>query len=383
VTERLEAANEELHKAARAKDEFLGTLGHELRNPLAAISNAAYLLAHASDATREAALGIIERQTRNMVRIVDDLLDVSRITHGKINLRLGPVNLESVVRNAVSATEHERTPGDQKIEISLPTQPAWVRADAARLEQIVSNLLGNASKFAPVGGHIWLDVEREAGNDGGWAAIRVRDGGPGIDPHVLPRIFELFVQGERTDDRARTGVGIGLALARRLVEMHGGTIEARNLPGQGSEFLVRLPLCSPPANERRRTGRGDEPAAAVRRVLIVDDNRDAARALQILLSREAHEVRVANNGKAALSAAREFKPHVVLLDVGLPDIDGLAVARKLREDDATRDAVLVALTGYAGSEDKARAHEAGFDDHLTKPTNPEKLFRLIAGAGAD
>ena len=376
-------AEERLRDADRTKDEFLGTLGHELRNPLAAISNAAYLLANASDAARESALGIIERQTRNMVRIVDDLLDVARITHGKIKLRLAPVSLEAVVRDAVSATEHERAPGDQKLEISLPAQPAWVRADAARIEQIVTNLLSNASKFAPAGGHIWLDVERDEGNAAGRAVIRVRDDGPGIDLLVLPRIFELFVQGERTDDRARMGVGIGLALARRLVEMHGGTIEARNLPEHGSEFLVRLPLCAPPAKERRETTRVDETAAAARRVLIVDDNRDAARALQILLTRQAHEVRVANDGKSALSTAREFKPHVVLLDIGLPDMDGLAVARKLREDEATCEAMLVALTGYARKEDMARTLEAGFDDHLTKPTNPEKLFKLIASAGAD
>jgi two-component system CheB/CheR fusion protein len=270
ITDLKEAEND-LREADRAKDEFLGTVGHELRNPLAAISNAAHLLANSDGRGRQIGLGVIERQTRNMMRIVEDLLSVARITHGKITLRMRSVEVESVVRDAISATEHDRVPSRQTLEVSLPPEPTWVRVDTARFEQILVNLLGNASKFTPVGGHMWLDVKREGTGDSAKVVIRVRDDGPGIDPQVLPRIFDLFVQGGRPDDRARTGVGIGLSLARQLVEMHHGTIEAHNLPGAGSEFVVTMPA-APKSAERTEDPEPTPPAppTVTRRVLIVD-----------------------------------------------------------------------------------------------------------------
>jgi CheY-like chemotaxis protein len=379
----LKEAEDGLRKADRAKDEFLATLGHELRNPLAAISNASYLVASEVRDRNSASLGIIERQTRNMVRIVDDLLDVSRITHGKINLRLGPVNLEAIARDAIAATEHERRRLDQTIDVVIPEEAIWVLADAGRVEQIFTNLLGNASKFAPSGGRIGFSLRREevGGERDAEAVVHIIDNGPGIDPAVLPRVFELFVQGERVDDRARTGVGIGLALARHLVSLHGGTIEARNLAAGGSELVVRLPtIAAPDFFTEEEEGAGSRPVQA-RRVVVVDDNADAAQAVGDMVSLLGHEVQIAGNGKGAIDIARWFQPDVMFLDLGLPDLDGYSVARQLRQDEQTRHITLVALTGYGRQEDVEHAHEAGFDVHLTKPAEPDALSRAIGMAG--
>ncbi len=379
----LKEAEDALRDADRAKNEFLGTLGHELRNPLAAMRSAVYLLAPLArqQDTTGTALTVIERQMGNMVRIVDDLLDVSRITQGKIQLRPEPVDLSAAARHAASATEHDRASTGQSLEMSVPAAPVWVRADAARLDQILGNLLNNASKFTPDGGRIWLHVEREAaagdGQPGGTAVLRVRDNGLGIEPEMLPRIFELFVQGSHTTRRMRTGVGIGLTLVKRLVELHGGTIEARSAGrSKGSEFVVRLPLVATPDAER--TLAPDlATAPAVQRMLLVDDNRDAIDAMQEWLGRAASEVRVAYDGTEALALAESFKPQVVLLDIGLPDMSGYDVARKLRAMPATRKALLIAITGFGRPEDIELGRDAGFDEHLTKPADPDRLMRLI------
>lgn len=373
----LKEAEEQLRNADRAKDEFLATLGHELRNPLAAISNAAFMLATSDEDSRPLVTEIIERQTRNMIRIVDDLLDVSRITHGKVSLRLDSVDLKRTAKDSIAATAHERQRLRQVVDVSLPEEPVWVLADAARLEQILVNLLGNASKYAPNGGHVGLSVTSERNDEAySWAMIRVSDDGPGIDPAVLPRVFELFVQGERVNDRARSGVGIGLALARHLVSLHGGTIEARNLPDRGAEFMVRLPMVPRPQADAPR-GKDARSPAQPRRVLVVDDNVDAAQSLGRVLELLGHHVRIAGNGREAIEGALEFDPEVILLDIGLPDLDGYTVARKLRENERTRHIALIALTGYGREEDEVRAREAGFDLHLKKPAGPQTLSRAI------
>ncbi len=372
----LKEAEEGLRNADRAKDEFLATLGHELRNPLAAISHAAFVLATRNAGGRPREIEVIERQTRNMIRIVDDLLDVSRITHGKVSLRPDPVDLNATAHDAIAATEHDRQRLGQTIDASLPADPPWVLADRARIEQILTNLLGNASKFAPIGGRIALSITSERIDETrGWATIRVSDNGPGIEASVLPRAFELFVQGNRVDDRARSGVGIGLALARHLVSLHGGTIEAHNLQ-VGTELVVRLPLIAPPISSPRSGGPGNQPAPS-RRVLVVDDNADAAHAVGTVLELYGHRVRVAGNGREAIQAALDFKPQAILLDIGLPDLDGYTVARQLREDERTRHIALIALSGYGREEDEARAREAGFDLHLKKPAEPDALSRAI------
>jgi CheY-like chemotaxis protein len=265
--------------------------------------------------------------------------------------------------------------------MALPASPVWVRGDAARLDQILGNLLNNASKFTPDGGRIWLQVEREApSGDGpplGTAVLRVRDNGLGIEPEMLPRIFELFVQGSHTAQRMRSGVGIGLTLVKRLVELHGGSIEARSEGrSKGSEFTVRLPLAAAPAGERALSP-GPSAIPIVQRVLLVDDNRDAIEAMHEWLDRAASEVRVAYDGTEALALAESFKPQVVLLDIGLPDMSGYDVARKLRAMPATSKALLIAITGFGRPEDIELSRDAGFDEHLTKPADPGRLMRLI------
>ncbi len=384
----LKEAETALREADRAKDEFLGTLGHELRNPLAAMRNAVYLLApHARTGdTTGHALAVIERQMANMVRIVDDLLDVSRITQGKIQLRPEPVDLAAAVRHAGSATEHDRARVGQSIELGLPEGSVWVRADTARLDQILANLLGNAAKFTPDGGHIRVRVERESAPDGDGprpasAVLRVRDDGVGIEPEMLPRIFDLFVQGSHDPHRMRSGVGIGLTLVRRLVELHGGTIEAFSEGrSKGSEFVVRLPLAAPPEASSAAPRESGGPRAD--RVLLVDDNRDSIEAMQAWLREAADDVRVAYDGTEALALAKAFQPQVVLIDIGLPDMSGYDVARKLRAMPGMHGAVLVAITGFGRPEDIELSREAGFDEHITKPADPERLTRLIGRAAA-
>ena len=315
-----------------------------------------------------------------MVRMVDDLLDVSRITYGKIHLRIETVDLVAVLERAITASAAERDEKQQTLESSLGAGPIYVNGDPMRLEQVFVNLLGNASKFTRHGGRIWLAAEKEASASGAAAsaAVRVRDNGVGIDQAMLPQIFELFVQADRLSERARTGIGIGLTLAKRLLDLHGGTIEAHSAGNAlGSEFIIRLPL----AESGARLSAPKEPkkvAIARRRVLIVDDDRDSGESLRLLFSVAGHDTRLVGEGAQTVSAAAAFKPDVILLDIALPDMDGYRVARDLRADFRTRDALIVAVTGYGRDADRAKSRDAGIDVHMTKPIDPDTLLEHVA-----
>jgi signal transduction histidine kinase/response regulator RpfG family c-di-GMP phosphodiesterase len=365
----------EIQEANRGKDEFLAMLAHELRNPLAPVLNAVHVLRlGARGADAESAQEMIERQTRHMARLVDDLLDVSRITRGKIQLRPEPVELSVVIGRAVDSTRPLLDERRHTVEVRVGPAPVLVLADATRVEQVLSNLLNNAAKYTEPGGRITLTAVAE----GKEAVVRVRDTGIGIDRAMLPHVFDLFMQAHSTLDRAQGGLGIGLTLVRRLVELHGGTIEAHSAGlGQGSEFVVRLPLLEQAAPQERAAG----PAAGkprAQRVLVVDDNRDAAESLALLLRLDGHDVRVAHDGPAALEAAAAFGPEVVLLDIGLPRMSGHEVAARLLQQPHPGRCLLVAMTGYGQDEDRRRSHEAGFHHHLVKPVDPQTLRDLLA-----
>ncbi|HZT80802.1 MAG TPA: ATP-binding protein, partial [Gemmataceae bacterium] len=383
---REEAAREkkiaqDLAEADRRKDEFLAMLAHELRNPLAPLRNALELLRlNQNDA---AAVGqardMAERQVRQLARLVDDLLDVSRITHGKINLQKEPVEFRRVVERAVESTRPLIAERRHRLEVSAPPEPLWLDADPTRLEQVLANLLNNAAKYTPEGGRIWLEAGRESGE----VVARVRDTGIGIAPEMRGRIFELFAQADRSvASPSQWGLGIGLALVKRLVEMHGGAVECHSAgPNQGSEFVVRLPLlregpCPKPA---------PRPAACAApgpglHVLVVDDNADAAESLAMLLRLKGHDVRLAHDGPSALRAAHDRPPDVAVLDIGLPGMSGYDLAKALRQEAGLDRALLVALTGYGHDEDRRRSAAAGFDHHLVKPVEPEALQALLAEA---
>jgi signal transduction histidine kinase/ActR/RegA family two-component response regulator len=380
--ERLRSAAEALEAADRRKDEFLATLGHELRNPLAAIFSSAQLLPFRSgDPDAVARLGeVLTRQARHLARLVDDLLDVSRITQGKLELRREDLDLRAAVRNAVEVCRPEAERRSQEIAVALPDAPATVHGDPARLEQIVQNLLHNASKFSPAGARLRVALEADAVH----ATVRVEDPGEGIPPDLLPRVFDLFVQGA-SPGGAREGLGIGLTLVRQLAALHGGRVEARSDgPGRGSTFVVTLPLARP------REAAGPAPAAAPDarrlRVLVFEDNRDLADTTRAVLELWGHEVEVAPTGREGVERARATRPDVLLVDIGLPDMTGYDVARAVRAavDGAPRPR-LVALTGFGLAADRARASAEGFEAHLVKPVEPEALRRtlaeLAAGAG--
>ncbi len=378
VTERREF-EEALKEADRRKDEFLAMLAHELRNPLAPLRSALQILrapgAEADVVAR--ARETMERQVEHLVRLVDDLLDVSRIMRGKIELRREPVELAAAVARAVETSQPAVDAEGHELTVSLPAEPLWVDGDLVRLAQVVGNLLHNAAKYTERGGKIWLTGAREDGR----AVLRVRDTGIGIAPEMLPRIFEMFVQADRRTKNAQGGMGIGLTLVRSLVEMHGGTVEARSEGlGKGSEFVVALPLLTdvfegaPTGRvEPSRTGR-----AAPRRVLVVDDNAPAAETLALVLRLEGHEVTTAHDGASALELAVADPPEVALVDLGMPKMDGCELARRFRASPALKDVVLIALTGWGQEEDRRRTREAGFDLHLVKPVEVDVLNRLFA-----
>ncbi|MDZ4685665.1 MAG: ATP-binding protein [Planctomycetaceae bacterium] len=375
--EKLNTLLEALTEADRRKNEFLAMLSHELRNPLAAISNATQLLRlqKNEDPLQEQAQAIIERQLGQLTHLVDELLEIARITTGRIHLNEQHVTLAGIVENAVETVSVLIGRHRHAFEVSLPPEPILLYADAARLEQVVVNLLTNAAKYTDAGGQIWLSVEQEVDE----AVIRVRDTGVGIAPDMLPRIFELFTQAERSLDRAQGGLGIGLCLVQRLVQMHRGRVEAYSALGQGSEFVVRLPLVQTPAMPPRSAiTEAIKPTGPFWRVLVVDDNRDAAQTAALLLMAWGHEVRTAYDGPAALEAARDFQPSVVLLDIGLPGLDGLAVARGLRQQSAFSHTVLIAMTGYGQETDRPRSLAAGFDHHLVKPVDFEKVRQILS-----
>ncbi len=371
-------AEKRLRDADRRKDEFLAMLAHELRNPLAPIVSAVELmeLIGLPDGELQWCKQVIERQVQQLVRLVDDLLDVSRITRGKIKLRREPVELAAVIARAVETSRPLIADRKQELVIESPAGPLLLLGDLTRLAQIVSNLLNNAAKYSDEQGRIGLS----AAADGADAVIRVRDTGCGIAPEVLPHVFDLFTQAERTLDRSQGGLGIGLTLVKALAELHGGSASAASAGlGHGSEFTVRLPLAAAASAAARGPGERDRRAAPIpRRVLVVDDNVDAALSLSRLLQAAGHEVEAVHDGQAALVNAPRWRPDVILLDIGLPGIDGYEVARRLRAQPETKETTLVALTGYGQDEDRRRSQEAGFDHHLVKPVERGSLQWLFA-----
>jgi len=376
VTER-KHAEEALQEVNQRKDEFLAMLAHELRNPLAPIRNAGQILRlYAKGHPRlEWVRAVIERQSRHLTRLVDDLLDVSRIVRGQITLEKSAVELKDVVGHALETSRHLLRERRHEVTVNLPSESVLVEADLTRMSQVLANLLINAAKYTPDGGRIWLEAERPDRE----VCVRVRDTGMGIAPSLLPRVFDLFTQGARTLDRAQGGLGIGLTLVKRIVEMHGGTVEARSAgPGAGSEFIVRLPLLARTSaavhDEHAETAEADQGTRA--RVLVVDDNVDAADSIAMLLSLQGHEVRSVHAPQEALDVAQAFHPHLVLLDIGLPGMDGYEVARRLRSQHI-QSMRIVAITGYGQPSDRDRAREAGFDQHLVKPIDPEVLHSLV------
>jgi PAS domain S-box-containing protein len=383
VTERIRL-EEELHRrlaeqaeADHRKDEFLAMLGHELRNPLSPIVTALQVMRLRPDDAEATARArdVIERQTQRMTRLVDELLDVSRIMQGKVELREEPVALASVVQGAVEQARRLIDERGHHLVLDLPGEPIALRADAARLEQVLANLLLNAAKYTDVGGRVTLTAERERDE----VRISVRDNGVGLPPESCDRIFDLFVQGPDPLKRAGGGLGVGLTLVRRLVHLHGGTVEARSEgPGKGSEFVVRLPLRK--ATSVSRPGAGAPaaaPAAIARRILVVDDNEDAAEGLAEFLRVLGHHVRMAFDGATALEEAERHRPEVAFLDIAMPKMDGYEIARRLRSGKVLESTVLVALTGFGQESDRQLAQEAGFDHHLVKPIDVEKVRKLL------
>jgi signal transduction histidine kinase len=377
-TEKLGRSEEALRDADRRKDEFLAVLGHELRNPLAPIRTAVHLMQMpgASEAMMHWGREIIDRQIDHLTRLVDDLLDVSRIVQGKISLHENSVEIGVVIDHAVEASRPLISARQHQLLLSVPSHPMWVRGDFVRLAQIVANLLNNAAKYTEVGGTISLTVEATES----WVKIDVEDNGIGITEKTLPHIFDLFTQADHTLARTQGGLGIGLTLVKRLVEMHGGRVEARSAgAGLGSEFIVHLPRRLAPASQSRGDGAsaGLGLSKTAVRVLVVDDNQDAAESLALLMRCEGHTVLVAFDGGTALAQVAQFRPHAVLLDIGMPGMDGFEVVREMRAREATRTAVIVAVTGYGQPDDRARARAAGFTDHVTKPVDPVKLLSVL------
>ncbi|WAK00827.1 hybrid sensor histidine kinase/response regulator [Methylobacter sp. YRD-M1] len=363
---------EALRNEDRRKDEFLAMLAHELRNPLAPIRNAAQILKHPGlDETRLAwCRNVIDRQVEQLARLVDDLLDVSRISRGKIELKKEPIAVSAIVQRAMETIQPLIEARRHELTVQLPSEPIIVEGDLVRLSQVVANLLSNSAKYTDEGGAIWLTVE-QAGND---VFIRVRDNGRGIDPSSLPNLFQLFYQVDRTLDRSEGGLGIGLSLVKSLVAMHGGQVWATSTGrGQGSVFIIRLP-CLPQASVVPISSpTALRPAESPLRILIVDDNRDAAQSLSVLLTSEGHTVSLAYSGPAGLVAALTERPQVILLDIGLPGMDGYAVARALREHPELKTTQLIALSGYGRQVDREQARAAGFNGYLTKPVDFDEL----------
>jgi PAS domain S-box-containing protein len=376
VSERKQA--EEAREAERRKDEFLAVLSHELRNPLGAIRNSLFVLKRApfgSEQSRRAET-VIDRQITHLTRLVDDLLDVTRITRGKVQLKCERVELAALVKRTIE--DHRATFVANGIELvgRLPVEPLWGMADATRIEQIVGNLLGNAAKFTPRGGRVELVLEKQ----GSSALLRVRDNGVGIDPHMVDRLFHPFTQAAQTLDRSRGGLGLGLALVKGLVELHGGSVAVVSEgPGRGAEFTVRLPIGAEASEAPCEPAR---PSIQRRRVLVIEDNIDAADTLKVALELAGHDVHVAYDGPSGLAQARDSRPEVVLCDIGLPGMSGYEVARAFSADEKLRDAVLIALTGYGLPEDKERALSSGFARHLTKPLTLESLEQVLESARA-
>jgi signal transduction histidine kinase len=376
---RSQQASEALQDANRRKDEFLAMLSHELRNPLAPIRNAVEVIRRLAppDPKLTMARDVVDRQVSLLARLVEELLDVSRISQGKIALKKEPVDLGRIIAHSVETARPLIDARGQTLSVAVPAAPVWLSADFARLSQVVANLLNNASKYTGEGGRIELAASAGQGE----ATITVRDNGAGIEPQLLPKVFDLFVQGERALDRGQGGLGIGLTLVKRLVELHQGRVDvASEGPGRGATFTVALPCISAVEPQRSAAPVVSSRASSEvygRRVLVVDDNIDAAESTAAFLRLEGHEVKAVHDGLQALASLKVFDPHVVVLDIGLPGLDGYAVARQLRERGDTSHVLLIALTGYGQKEDRQRAAESGFDYHFVKPADPREIQAAI------
>lgn len=373
-------AEEVLHETARSKDVFLAVLAHELRNPLATISNTLTVMKMSEPVNPSLARlrQMAERQMEHLVRLVDDMLEVSRMTQGKIRLVKKTIELGEVVNDALETCRPLFNAAGHRLTLELSPEPLYLHADPVRITQVVANLLNNAAKYTPKDGEIWLVTERR----GGCALVRVRDNGIGIAAEMLPRVFELFVQAEAQPGQTQGGMGIGLTLVKALVEMHGGRIEARSAGlGQGSEFIVTLPLAAEPPKGKETEMHDDVTTeGASRRVLVVDDNEDSAESVGVVVEMLGHDVQVAHDGPSALAQAASYRPEVVLLDIGLPGMDGYEVARRMKA--VAPDAVLAAMTGWGGEDDLRRCREAGFHHHLLKPVDIDTLSAILAGTAA-
>ncbi|MDP3911361.1 MAG: hybrid sensor histidine kinase/response regulator [Gemmatimonadales bacterium] len=375
-----------LADADRRKDEFLATLSHELRNPLAPIRNALHVLrlAGTDPETRARVMDTMERQVGTVIRLVDDLLELSRVTQGRIELRKERVRLDGILRNALESSGPLIEAAGHELIVEVPPETVLLEADPVRLSQVIANLLNNAAKYTDKGGRVWLTVQPGASD----VVISVRDTGYGIPATMLTEVFEMFVQAHPSADRTRQGLGIGLTLVKRLVELHGGTVEARSAgPGQGSEFVVRLARLadqrSPSGDAARRfTGERRRSPASSFRILVVDDHHDAGDSLAVLLRLLGHDVRQAYDGPAALAALDADRADVILLDIGMPEMDGYEVARRIRQRPDSRETLLVALTGFGRDADRRRSRDAGFDHHLTKPADLAALNGLLADHAA-
>ena len=369
--EALRQAEDRLLAADRRKDEFLAMLAHELRGPLAPIRNAGELLARQPERRTQSVAEILKRQTSHLTRLVDDLLDVSRITHRRVELQLHLTNLADIISVAIESVEPMMRQKRHTVQVNTGDEVLCVNGDSARLVQCVANVLTNSAKYTDPGGTIDVKLEKE----GTQAAIIVSDNGVGISPELLPHVFDLFVQADRSLDRAQGGLGIGLSVVKQLVEMHGGTVDAESAgAGLGTRLEIRLPLHPSAA---RKVSAPEPPRASPRRVLIVDDNVDAADSLAMLLKMDGHDAEPVYHPSLALERVNEFHPEVILLDIGLPVMDGYEVARRLRK--GGNKARLVALTGYGQSRDVELAREAGFDSHLVKPVEMPALVRALDG----
>jgi PAS domain S-box-containing protein len=377
ITQR-KRAEDALREADRRKTEFLAMLSHELRNPLAPIRNSIYLLERAAPGSEQAARAkeVVRRQAEHLTRLVDDLLDVTRVSRGLVDLHRVRLDLRDVVRRTADDLHSVFEQSGVALRLDHAFAPVWVEADSTRLAQVVGNLLHNAVKFTPSGGEVTVGVAAAAGQ----AELYVRDNGMGMEPGTIERMFEPFVQAEQNLARSKGGLGLGLALVKCLVELHGGRVRARSEgPGRGAEFVVSLPSCSDRATSAE--DRSEARPVEGRVVLVVEDNVDAATSLAEILELHGHRVRVARDGVSGIELARELRPDVVLCDIGLPDVDGYEVARTLRREEALRSTRLVALSGYAQPEDRRRARDAGFDAHMAKPPDVDELMRALAGGG--
>ncbi|QEL20604.1 hybrid sensor histidine kinase/response regulator [Limnoglobus roseus] len=365
LQERVEA----LREADRRKDEFLATLAHELRNPLAPIRNSLAIMSLTSDpAIANRARDLIDRQVVHMVRLVDDLMEVSRITRGKVDLQKRRLDLRVAVESAIETSRPHIEAANHAFKITLPPEPLYIEGDLTRMAQIVANLLNNAAKYTPANGAIAITAER----DGRQATVRVEDNGLGIPPEMLTRVFDLFTQVDRHLERAQGGLGIGLSLVRKLLDLHGGTIEAHSDGvGQGSAFTIRLPLADDPLMPPAESVKAVSPTLPItpRSILVVDDNLDSATSLATVLELLGHNVRTVHDGLAAISAATEFRPHVILMDIGMPGLNGYDACLRIRSEPWGADMVLVALTGWGQDDDRRRALEVGFDMHMVKPVD--------------